>query len=275
MALSEQTHEGLSTTDAEFRGWAQGIHDAFSGAGAVQTADTGQINLSTVTVPGTNSDAGYEIWRFDDDDQATIPVYFKLVYGMGSAAGRQRIKISAGLGSDGSGSLTSGSSEATLAFTGAGSSGLGYTAVSYFDDELAMVTTNYSTSGSNNYIMSCAFGRLKNPSGSLEGAGYVYMNVGNNYYLRTGGSWGSATGYSNSNGSIGGGNAIFGRMRPVAWPHPGIGPLAIAPQSMSGGESGELALPDGTVGTFKVLNVVAQTWFSISSTYDRVALRSA
>jgi hypothetical protein len=95
-----------NNTDANFRAWAQFIHDVFA-LGWVQTADTGQIDLTTVTVPTTANDKqGYEIWRMDDDLQADYPVYVRIDYGSAGAAGTPGIWLAVGTGSDGAGNLT-------------------------------------------------------------------------------------------------------------------------------------------------------------------------
>lgn len=94
------------TTDAAFRAWAQMIHDSLAAVGLIQTADTGQINLATVLTPATSTFAGYEIWRFNDSDQANNPIYFKIEYGKGGLASRENWRINVGTGSDGAGTLT-------------------------------------------------------------------------------------------------------------------------------------------------------------------------
>jgi hypothetical protein len=109
MATSySNTVDGDFTTDADFRLFGTFIHNALSSAGWVQTSDTGQINLTTVTKPvGGTTSAGYEIWRMDDTLQATVPIFMKIEYGTG--ANNQRIGwwVTVGKGSDGSGTLTS------------------------------------------------------------------------------------------------------------------------------------------------------------------------
>lgn len=104
-AIAEQV-----TSDAEFRAWCQSIHDGMAAVGLVQTADTGQINLSTVARPGASTTkAGYEIWKFPTSDplQATRPLYIKISYGTGSlSTSRPGIWFRIGGGSNGSGTLT-------------------------------------------------------------------------------------------------------------------------------------------------------------------------
>lgn len=98
------------SSDATFREWGKAISDGLAAVGLVQTSDTGQIDWSTVTKPGSNANGGYEIWRFDDTLQATAPVFLKITYGTASSTsyGRVTVQVAAGssAGSNGSGTLT-------------------------------------------------------------------------------------------------------------------------------------------------------------------------
>lgn len=93
--------------DADFQAWVQAVHAQFAAMGFVQTSDTGQINPATVTKPvGTNTPQGYEIWRFTDSLQSTLPVYFKVEYGSGNPITISSMWMTVGTGSNGSGTLT-------------------------------------------------------------------------------------------------------------------------------------------------------------------------
>jgi hypothetical protein len=96
------------TTDTEFRAWGSAISAGLAAAGCVQTADTGQINWSTVVKPASAGVmAGYEIWRFNDSLQATAPVFFKIEYGASAAAAANPdVWVTVGTGSNGSGTIT-------------------------------------------------------------------------------------------------------------------------------------------------------------------------
>lgn len=95
-------------SDASFRAWATVWHNALSALGWVQTADTGQINLATVTKPATaNTVAGYEIWRMNDSLQATVPVFIKIEYGIGNATTYAGLWFSLGFSTDGAGNINS------------------------------------------------------------------------------------------------------------------------------------------------------------------------
>lgn len=99
-----------NSSDASFRSWGSAISAALATIGLVQTADTGQINWTTVTRPTANNAAqGYEIWRFDDTLQATRPVYLKIEYGAGGASvagAAPGLFLTVGSGTNGAGTIT-------------------------------------------------------------------------------------------------------------------------------------------------------------------------
>lgn len=108
MAVSNPTLRTTFTTDAEFREWAQAVHDALVAVGMTQTADTGQVNLATVAKPtSTGVYMGYEVFRFSDTLQATKPVYIKVEYGSAQGgATRPGVAVTVGTGTNGAGTLT-------------------------------------------------------------------------------------------------------------------------------------------------------------------------
>lgn len=112
------------TSDAGFRAWGSGIDTGLAAAGLVQTADTGQINWVTVTRPAVNTVGGYTIWRL-----ASSAMYFKLEYGTNNGATSPDIFITAGTGSNGSGTITGQTS--TRASIGLGNVTPTSTAVAY------------------------------------------------------------------------------------------------------------------------------------------------
>lgn len=93
-------------TAAHFQEWVQEFHDALVAIGLTQTADTGQIVIGSIGAPVINTDAGYEIWRFNDTAQATSPIFFKIWYGTQNPATEPEINMEVGTGSDGSGNIT-------------------------------------------------------------------------------------------------------------------------------------------------------------------------
>lgn len=122
MTVSRDTTTSWDATagNVPFRAWAQAVHDKILAAGLVQTSDTGQINLATVVRPAADALAGFEIWRFNDAEQATNPIFIRVNYYSGDAVTEQRLMFSVGKGSSGAGVLTT---EMATAPTVSGSAG--------------------------------------------------------------------------------------------------------------------------------------------------------
>jgi hypothetical protein len=106
MAKDTRNLPAFLSNDADFRAWGSGIAAQIAAMGLVQTADTGQINWTTVARPAINTSAGYEMWRFADSLQATKPVFIRLDYGVAGAVDRPRIIARVGTATDGAGTLT-------------------------------------------------------------------------------------------------------------------------------------------------------------------------
>lgn len=107
MALSTFSVACKQASDAEFRAWGSALNTALAAVGLVQTADTGQINWTTVTYPTVaNTYKGYEIWTFNDTLQASAPVFIRIEYGAGAAATSPAILLTVGVATDGAGTLT-------------------------------------------------------------------------------------------------------------------------------------------------------------------------
>lgn len=184
---------GASGTGTEIRGWVQKCHDALATIGLVQTADTGQAVISTLTNPSSNSGtAGYEVWRFDDDLQATHPIVFKIEYGRGSTANSPAMWITVGKGSDGAGNITDvlvPRNSLVGARTVSGSqvsnpgtpAGTGYAA--YNDCCLSFVPFADLTSGSNKPMF--ILERSRDDTGAPTGAGITLTVGASNAQLST------------------------------------------------------------------------------------------
>jgi hypothetical protein len=102
------TATGLYVADnsslTNFKSWSQSISNAFSTFGWTQTSDTGQVNWSTiVAVPSSNY--VYEIWKANDTQASTCPIYVKIEYGFNVS--NVAIRLTVGTGSNGSGTITS------------------------------------------------------------------------------------------------------------------------------------------------------------------------
>ena len=94
------------SSDATFRVWAAEVIAQLLAVGITQTADTGQINTGTVVRPGTNTNAGYAIFRFNDSMQGTAPIFFRIDFGTGGVATGPRMQLTVGTGSNGSGTIS-------------------------------------------------------------------------------------------------------------------------------------------------------------------------
>jgi hypothetical protein len=104
MATTTSTANATNATAAEFRAWAQFVHDVFANGGWTQTTDTGQINLTTVAAPGAaNTKMGYELWETSD---AYTKIVVKIAYGSASTGATiPAVWFAVGIGSDGAGTL--------------------------------------------------------------------------------------------------------------------------------------------------------------------------
>jgi hypothetical protein len=107
MTTTSWSAQLIQTTDAEFRAWGLSVRTALVAIGLTRTADTGQIDWTTVAKPaaGTTSQ-GYEIWQMTDTAQTTCPIIIKIEYGSGSAAANPGLWFTVGTASNGSGTIT-------------------------------------------------------------------------------------------------------------------------------------------------------------------------
>lgn len=108
MATAIQNLVLRNTTEADFRGWGSAISGQLAAMGWVKTADTGQIDWTTVLAPtGAYQQRGYEMWRMDDALQSTAPVFLRLGYGSGATTGGAvpALWIRVGVATDGAGAL--------------------------------------------------------------------------------------------------------------------------------------------------------------------------
>lgn len=87
-------------------GWIGGWLQAWSDAGWVRTTDTGQIDPNTVPVPTAATTLGYAMYRFNDEMQATAPVFIRVEFGARGTTGTgPSLKISIGRSTNGAGVL--------------------------------------------------------------------------------------------------------------------------------------------------------------------------
>ena len=106
MTTSTTTTPIDQTSDAAFRTWVAEIITQLAAVGLTQTADTGQINTSTVTRAASSTAAGYTIWRFSDTLQSTSPIFLKLEFGSWSGGNTYpQMWVSISTGTNGAGTL--------------------------------------------------------------------------------------------------------------------------------------------------------------------------
>lgn len=94
------------SNDADFRAWGTAFHAALSGAGFVQTADTGQVDWLTATRAPISTRPYYSVWRFNDSLQGSAPIFMRFSFGSGGNQSLPALWMRVGTGSDGSGNLT-------------------------------------------------------------------------------------------------------------------------------------------------------------------------
>jgi hypothetical protein len=129
MTTSVTTTVISHTSDADFRTWVAEVIAQITAVGIVQTADTGQINTGTATRPGTNTNGGYAIFRFDDSMQGTAPIFFRIDFGTSFSATAVRMQLTVGTATNGSGTI----------------SGLGIVATNFANGAPTSAVTNYTT----------------------------------------------------------------------------------------------------------------------------------
>lgn len=162
-----------TSSDATWRSEMTSIHNAIIAVGLVQTADTGQINLSTAVRAAVSTPVGYEIFAFNDALQATYPVYIKVEYGMGTSSNYPGIWITVGNSTDGAGTLNGYKTSRYYLSTG-GTSTTGSSGVSGSTNRLTLAW--YYNAGTN-LANWCSIERLQDASGADTSSGFVYVQA--------------------------------------------------------------------------------------------------
>lgn len=105
MATLNSAHVRDNSTLTNFKDWAQSISNAFSTFGWTQSADTGQVNWSTIaSVPAVNTYV-YEIWEPND---GLTNFFLKVEYGTNTASANTgpSMRVSIGTSTNGAGTLS-------------------------------------------------------------------------------------------------------------------------------------------------------------------------
>lgn len=168
-----------NTTDADFRAWGSAVSAMLATCGLVQTANTGQINWTTVAKPtGATTYMGYEIWRFNDSLQSTAPVFIKVEYGSGGTATVPGMAITVGASTNGAGTI-SGAKTAQLPGSATGSSASSSTGNCYASGDGSYLTLmlfpGYGPNNSSESTMACCIDRTRNADGTANGEGVLVI----------------------------------------------------------------------------------------------------
>ena len=103
MATATGSYVSDNSSLANFQSWTSAIFNAFvTTCGWVQTADTGQAANPPAAVP--SSTFVYWIFKANDAQAATLPIFVKLE--VGYSATSPQIRVTVGTGSNGSGTIT-------------------------------------------------------------------------------------------------------------------------------------------------------------------------
>lgn len=109
MAYESRSISNTINTDATFRTWGSTVSDLWQDVGLTKTADTGQIDWTTVTRPASTGFAGYEIFKLDTDTQhSSFGLFIRVDYGcvVTGASYYQRLGIQIGSSTNGAGTLS-------------------------------------------------------------------------------------------------------------------------------------------------------------------------
>lgn len=119
--MTTQTYTDVidHTSNAGFQAWSQPLHLAIVAAGLVNTADTGQADLTTAARPSTNTYVD-KVYRFDDTMQGTAPVFLKVGFGTGTSATVPALRVTIGEATDGAGTLSGSTLVSNLGFSQTG-----------------------------------------------------------------------------------------------------------------------------------------------------------
>lgn len=96
---------------AAFKQWIQSMHNNILAAGLVQAADTGQLDIASISsVPAAGGYAGYLIYGFNDSLSGVKPVFIKLRPYVGQMGGPSylagNVAVTVGFSTDGAGAMT-------------------------------------------------------------------------------------------------------------------------------------------------------------------------
>lgn len=191
------------SSDAGFRTWGLQFNSQLAAVGLVQTADTGQINWSTVVRGSANTIAGTEMWRFNDTQQTGCPIFLQFSYGNQGGPTSPAITVQVGSGSNGAGTLTGPLSTSMSVNSSAYYSGQDSTsrpwAFCLANGQLSIETWGGSPNASGLFMV----GRLLNNDGTPSARGMCMGSPLGYFYSTTTGQWTSTSSPTWSYGTSG------------------------------------------------------------------------
>lgn len=186
MATSNFLAVPTNSSDALFRAWSSGLSTALAACGLVNHtpnianvlgigASGGELTWANIVAPSSIRETkGFEIWCFDDDLQATLPIYIKIKYGSSSSNVLvPRLSIQVGISCDASGELANATTEIDIGGTST------TTALNcYISSDGGRVNVAMFTTTSNGYTIIFYVERLKDNDGNPTAEGVNLLCAG-------------------------------------------------------------------------------------------------
>lgn len=179
MTTSAPTITFDNTSSATFRAWGLAISTALQAVGLTKTADTGQIDFTTVALPGILTAAGYEIYRLTDSLNATKPVYMKIEYGTNNPATLPQVWITFSNATNGAGTMIGLLTGSRKQHYGAGST---TPQQCYFASDGSFLTmllapALHTSNPSAYFMMVVLFDRSRDAAGAITSDGFHYFST--------------------------------------------------------------------------------------------------
>jgi hypothetical protein len=173
-----------NSTVSNFKSWAQAISSFFATAGWTQSADTGQVDWTTISAAPSTSYV-YEIWEPND---SLTNFYLKVEYGDENGP---MIRLSIGTATNGAGALTGYVMGPYVAAPGGGNSpSASATYPCYFSGAAGRISVLMWRAGGSNCTQLFAIERSVNSSGTYTGSHVTmalsgYSDAGTPYTQQT------------------------------------------------------------------------------------------
>lgn len=155
--------------DASFRNWGSRLCAALEAVGFIKTADTGQIDWTTVTKPAISTYQGYEIRRLSDTLQSSVPIYAKIEFGAATTATYPKMRITLGRGTDGAGNIT-GIPATQVVLTCASQNATAYDC--YVSGGEGYVAFGMFVTGTSSYVLLFYIARPRDAGGTINNKGF-------------------------------------------------------------------------------------------------------